>query len=95
MAVHRWELDDLRRTECGGVGLYEPTREIPCSEERLEAANEFFTDPAHQVDGTLDNLTSVSGQVTDCARLRQREAPSLLRFLKEEPTVAQSEEKRG
>ena len=64
-----------------------------CSEERLATADEFFSDEAHQVDGTLNNLAKVTEQVTDCARLREREGPSVLRFLKEEPEVAKPDER--
>jgi alanyl aminopeptidase len=66
-----------------------------CSTERLEAATEFFTVEAHQVSGTLNNLTKVTEQVTDCARLRERQAPSVLRYLRQEVEVAPPEDNRG
>jgi len=62
-----------------------------CSEDRLAEAEEFFGNPAHQVDGTLNYLTKVTESVTDCARLRRREGPSVLRFLNEEPEIVQPE----
>lgn len=44
-----------------------------CSLERVERARAFFSDPAHQVEGTLASLEKVADQVRECASLRERE----------------------
>ncbi len=52
-----------------------------CSRERLDRAAVFFSDPGHQVAGTLARLQRVSEQVDQCLALRQREADSVEVFL--------------
>lgn len=52
-----------------------------CSIERLEAANAFFSQPEHQVDGTHANLRKVAEEVTDCVNLRMREGASVEAYL--------------
>jgi alanyl aminopeptidase len=54
-----------------------------CSAERLDAAEKFFADPQHQVDGTQANLRKVAEQVTDCIRLRAREGQAVRAYLTE------------
>ncbi|MFQ5511785.1 MAG: M1 family metallopeptidase [Candidatus Krumholzibacteriia bacterium] len=52
-----------------------------CSEERLQAAREFFDHPGHSVDGTAKNLAKVADQVGDCINLREREAAAVADYL--------------
>ncbi len=52
-----------------------------CSPARLAAAREFFTQPEHQVEGTLEVLAKVAEEIGDCDRLRQRERESVLAAL--------------
>ncbi|MFQ5767456.1 MAG: ERAP1-like C-terminal domain-containing protein, partial [Acidobacteriota bacterium] len=53
-----------------------------CSSDRLEAARRFFSDPAHQVQGTGRTLAKLSDQVHDCVRLRKREGPAVEAYLR-------------
>ena len=48
-----------------------------CSAERLKAAQSFFAESEHQVDGTLTFLGKVTDEVTDCINLRIREGASV------------------
>jgi len=52
-----------------------------CSKERLEAAAEFFTDPARIVDGTEAQLQKLTERVNDCVSLREREGPAVAEYL--------------
>ena len=52
-----------------------------CSAERLQAAREFFSLPAHRVQGTEQALGRVAAQVDDCLSLRAREGETVRRFL--------------
>ncbi len=52
-----------------------------CSPARLAAAREFFTQPQHQVEGTVEVLAKVEEEIGDCDRLRQRERASVLAAL--------------
>ena len=52
-----------------------------CSAERLEKAREFFSNPAHQVPGTMNTLQKVSESVMDCVNLRQREGTAVAAYL--------------
>jgi len=52
-----------------------------CSEERLEKAKVFFSDPEHNVEGTDKNLAKVTDQVTDCVNLRNREEAAVSKYL--------------
>jgi len=53
-----------------------------CSAERLERGREFFTQPDHQVEGTMIQLGKVAAQVEDCVGLRQREGDAVAAYLR-------------
>ncbi len=53
-----------------------------CSLERLERGRAFFSDPAHQVDGTLVTLAKVEDQVRECVSLREREGARAAAYLR-------------
>ncbi len=53
-----------------------------CSEQRLEALHKFFSEPAHRVDGTDENLAKVSEQINDCLSLREREGAAVATYLR-------------
>ncbi len=52
-----------------------------CSEERLKRAEEFFSDPANQVPGTMHQLEKITDQVNNCANLREREGDAVSAYL--------------
>ena len=54
-----------------------------CDAERLERAKAFFSDPAHNVEGTDKQLEQTESQVMDCVRLRKREAGSVAAYLRD------------
>jgi len=58
-----------------------------CSEQRLEAAQKFFSEPAHQVDGTQASLGKVSEQISDCVNLREREGKAVAAYLRNLPAA--------
>jgi alanyl aminopeptidase len=60
---------------------YMPYAAAGCSVERLEAANSFFSQPEHEVDGTQENLRKVAQAVMDCVTLRTREEVSVKAYL--------------
>jgi len=83
--VFRWWLahyDEITARLPAMMTAFAPFIAGGCSTERLERAREFFEDPDHQVDGTLNNLEKVADQVKDCADLRRREGPAVARYLK-------------
>jgi len=53
-----------------------------CSEERLQRAQKFFTQPEHVVPGTDRQLAKVTEAVKDCTRLRTREGGQVNTFLR-------------
>ncbi len=53
-----------------------------CSDERLQAARDFFSDPAHDLPGVQTELKKVADEVNDCVRLRRRERPVVAEFLR-------------
>jgi alanyl aminopeptidase len=53
-----------------------------CDTTRIETARRFFSDPAHQVQGTLKDLGQVAEQVDDCAGLRGREGGAVAAYLR-------------
>jgi alanyl aminopeptidase len=53
-----------------------------CSAERLAAARAFYSEPAHQVPGTLRQLEKVGEAITDCVSLRQREGQAVADYLR-------------
>jgi len=53
-----------------------------CSAERLERGREFFTQPEHEVEGTLIQLAKVTAQVEDCVGLREREGEAVAHYLR-------------
>ncbi|HYS04336.1 MAG TPA: M1 family metallopeptidase [Candidatus Dormibacteraeota bacterium] len=53
-----------------------------CSDERLQAARDFFSDPAHDLPGVQTELKKVADEVSDCVRLRRRERPAVAEFLR-------------
>jgi len=52
-----------------------------CSEEVLQEATKFFSQPDHQVEGTTVNLSKVTDATTDCLNLRRREGTSVAEYL--------------
>jgi alanyl aminopeptidase len=52
-----------------------------CSNERLEAARVFFSDPAHAPLGTDRELSELTGRVTSCVGLREREGAAVAHAL--------------
>jgi len=52
-----------------------------CSPQRMRAGLAFFSDPAHSVPGTEDELRKVADGVADCTGLRDRESQSVAVFL--------------
>ena len=52
-----------------------------CESATLGDARAFFAQPAHQVDGTLNNLRKVEEAVQDCANLQQRELKPVTAYL--------------
>ncbi|MCI0532399.1 MAG: ERAP1-like C-terminal domain-containing protein, partial [candidate division Zixibacteria bacterium] len=54
-----------------------------CSKERLEKAKEFFSNPAHKVTGTDEQMEKVASYIMDCVNLREREGAAVTRYLKE------------
>jgi len=61
-----------------------------CSDERLQAARDFFSDPAHDLPGIRTELEKVADEVDDCVRLRRRERAAVASFLRSLPDVADS-----
>lgn len=53
-----------------------------CSLQRLEAAQQFFGEPEHNVPGTDENLHKVTVQVNDCVALREREGEVVDAYLR-------------
>lgn len=53
-----------------------------CEPERVAAARKFFAEPSHRVEGTDKELEKVASQVSDCARLRQRESKAVGEYLR-------------
>jgi hypothetical protein len=53
-----------------------------CSEERLDTAKAFFSDPDHQGPGTRKQLARVAELVGDCVALRDREGEAAARYLR-------------
>jgi hypothetical protein len=54
-----------------------------CSQDRLERARAFFSQPPHRVGGTDVQMAKVADQVGDCVRLREREAHRVRAYLQE------------
>jgi alanyl aminopeptidase len=52
-----------------------------CDTQRLDEAQVFFGNPETNHPGTREELAKVMESTTNCARLRQREAPAVARFL--------------
>jgi alanyl aminopeptidase len=52
-----------------------------CSNQRLEAARAFFSDPAHAPLGTDRELAELAARVTTCVGLREREGAAVARAL--------------
>ena len=53
-----------------------------CNAARLAAARQFFSEPVHQVDGTLKEVEQVTEKVEDCLGLRGRERAAVAAYLK-------------
>jgi alanyl aminopeptidase len=53
-----------------------------CSLDRLERARAFFSEPSHQVEGTMATLAKVSDQVKECAARSEREGPRAAAYLR-------------
>lgn len=54
-----------------------------CSRERLEESTAFFSEPEHQVPGTLRTLQRVTEQVNQCLSLREREGEGVGAYLEQ------------
>jgi len=52
-----------------------------CDPARVEQAQVFFNYPELQFPGTREELAKVVEAITDCAGLRERQTPALLRYL--------------
>ena len=61
-----------------------------CSDDRLQAARDFFSDRAHDLPGIATELKKVADEVNDCVRLRRRERPAVAEFLRDLPDAADS-----
>jgi alanyl aminopeptidase len=61
---------------------YYPYFASGCSEQRFQAAQKFFSEPEHHVDGTDDTLAKVGEQIDDCVNLREREGKAVATYLK-------------
>ena len=53
-----------------------------CSEERLAAGKQFFSDPAHRVTGTDKAMERTAESVMDCVSLRAREGSAVAAYLR-------------
>jgi len=62
-------------------GVVLPGFAAGCSTQRLEAAQEFFSQPAHSVTGTDKEMAKMADLVHDCAGLREREGPAFSAYL--------------
>ncbi len=51
-----------------------------CSLASAESASDFFSDPEHQVSGTLRILDTTTAAIKSCAALRQRELKNANRY---------------
>jgi alanyl aminopeptidase len=63
------------------VASYMPYFAGGCSAERLAAAQRFFAEPEHDVQGTDNNMVKVADQVMDCVNLREREGAVVADYL--------------
>jgi alanyl aminopeptidase len=82
--VMRWMMDNyevLTSRIPTPFHSYMPHFVSGCSEERLQAAQVFFSDPAHIVDGTESNMKKISDRIMDCVTLREREGPRVADYL--------------
>jgi hypothetical protein len=52
-----------------------------CSEEILEQATAFFSQPEHQVEGTAVSLEKTTDETAACVSLRRREVDSVVEYL--------------
>jgi alanyl aminopeptidase len=89
--VLRWMMDNYDRLKTRLpveflAGL--PGYAAGCDTTRIETARRFFSDPAHQVQGTMKDLEQVSEQVDDCAGLRGREGGAVAAYLKSLPAAS-------
>ena len=57
-----------------------------CNEEVLQRAKAFFSQTAHQVEGTSDSLDKAIDATTDCLSLRRREGDSVADYLAQSST---------
>jgi hypothetical protein len=82
--VYRWMTDNyevLTSKFPAIVASYMPYFAGGCSAERLAAAQRFFAEPEHNVEGTDNNMAKVADQATDCVNLREREGAAVADFL--------------
>ena len=66
-----------------------------CDTTRIETARRFFSDPAHQVQGTLKDLGQVAEQVDDCAGLRGREGGAVAAYLRKLESASSGSPRRA
>ena len=52
-----------------------------CSRERLERGEAFFSDPAHQVEGTEESVAKAGDVVKECLALKEREGARAASYL--------------
>jgi len=64
-----------------GYLAYMPYFVTGCSQEMLTDAQLFFGQEEHSVPGTAGQLAKVSGTVTDCINLREREGQAVAEYL--------------
>ncbi|HET6463708.1 MAG TPA: ERAP1-like C-terminal domain-containing protein, partial [Candidatus Krumholzibacteria bacterium] len=64
---------------------YFPYMVSGCEQQRLDAAQKFFAEPAHKVDGTERNMEKVASGISDCLNLRAREGAAVAAYLKAAP----------
>jgi hypothetical protein len=69
------------REKLPGNGLATlPSVAKSCSLASAESASDFFSDPEHQVSGTLRILDTTTAAIKSCAALRQRELKNASRY---------------
>jgi alanyl aminopeptidase len=82
--VYRWMTDNYEELTSKFPAVftsYMPYFASGCSKERLAAAQRFFAEPEHNVEGTDNNMVKVADQVMDCVNLREREGAAVSDFL--------------
>ena len=82
--VYRWmtaNYDAITDRMPSMFAIYLPYFAGGCSLRLLSAAEVYFGEPRHRPAGTEKELAQLSGQVRECASLRQREGPAVAAYL--------------